>query len=124
MSNLTRNRYEVRALMGDDGVTKEEVTHNPDVGSTTLGDFASSKESNVQKEEIMRPKIRRVTDYEKVLYPDIKWVVVSRYECENRDLCRSLGSAIRVWLWHMGVSPKIAFGWFNSKIKKEDDDND
>ena len=124
MSNLTRNRCEVRALMGDDGVTKEEMTHNPDVGNTALGDSASSKESNVQKEEIMRPKIRRVTDDEKALHPDIKWVVVSRYECENRDLCRSLGSAIRFWLWHMGVSPKIAFGWFNSKIKKEDDDND
>ena len=51
MSNLTRNRYEVRALMGDDGVTKEEVTHNPDVGNTALGDSASSKESNVQKED-------------------------------------------------------------------------
>jgi hypothetical protein len=38
--------------MGDDGVTKEEVTHNPDVGSTTLGDVASSKESNVQKEKL------------------------------------------------------------------------
>ena len=121
MSNLTRNRYEVRALMGDDGVTKEEMTHNPNVGNTALGDFASSKESNVQKEEIMRPRIRRVTDDEKALHPDIKWVVVSRYECENRDLCRSLGSAIRFWLWHMGVSPKIAFGWF-SNIKRNKDD--
>ena len=72
----------------------------------------------------MTPKIRRSTDYEKTLYPDIKWVVVSRYECENRDLCRSLGSAIRFWLWHMGVNPKIAFGWFNNKIKKEDDEQD
>ena len=107
--------------MGDDGVTKEEMTHNPNVGNTALGDFASLKESNVQKEEIMTPKIRRVTDYEKVLYPDIKWVVVSRYECENRDLCRSFGSAIRFWLWHMGVSPKIAFGWF-SNIKQNKDD--
>jgi hypothetical protein len=38
--------------MGDDGVTKEEMTHNPNVGNTALGDFASLKESNVQKEKL------------------------------------------------------------------------
>jgi len=52
----------------------------------------------------------------------VKYVVVSRYECMNYDLCYSFGDAIRFWLWHMGVNPKIAFGWFNNKIKKEEDE--
>ena len=52
----------------------------------------------------------------------VKYVVVSKYECMNYDLCYSFGDAIRFWLWHMGVNPKIAFGWFNNKIKKEDDE--
>ena len=54
----------------------------------------------------------------------VKYVVVSKYECMNYDLCYSFGDAIRFWLWHCGVPPKIAFGWFNSKIKKEDDEQD
>lgn len=48
----------------------------------------------------------------------VKYIVVSKYECMNYDLCYSFGDAIRFWLWHMGVNPKIAFGWFNKKIKK------
>ena len=57
----------------------------------------------------MIPKIRRPNESELYWNKEIKWVVVSRYECENRDLCYSLGDAIRFWLWHMGVPPKIAF---------------
>lgn len=53
----------------------------------------------------------------------VKYVVVSKYECMNYDLCYSFGDAIRFWLWHMGVNPKIAFGWFNNKIKKEEDED-
>ena len=52
----------------------------------------------------------------------VKYVVVSKYECMNYDLCYSFGDAIRFWLWHMGVNPKIAFGWFNNKIKKQEDE--
>lgn len=53
----------------------------------------------------------------------VKYIVVSKYECMNYDLCYSFGDAIRFWLWHMGVSPKIAFGWFNNEIKKEEDED-
>ena len=52
----------------------------------------------------------------------VKYIVVSKYECMNYDLCYSFGDAIRFWLWHIGVNPKIAFGWFNNKIKKEEDE--
>ena len=72
----------------------------------------------------MIPNIRRPNKFELSWNKEVKWRVISHYECECRDLCYSLGDAIRFWLWHMGVSPKIAFGWFNSKIKKADDDND
>lgn len=57
----------------------------------------------------MIPKIRRPNKLELSVNNKAKWVVVSRYECETRDLCYSLGDAIRFWLWHMGVPPKIAF---------------
>lgn len=65
----------------------------------------------------MIPKIRRPNEVELMLHKDVKFVVVSRYECENRDLCYSLAHAIRFWLWHCGVNPKIAFGWFKKKLK-------
>lgn len=72
----------------------------------------------------MIPKIIKPREEDLILHKEVKYVVVSRYECMNYDLCYSLGDAIRFWLWHMGVSPKISFGWFNSKIKKEDDEQD
>lgn len=71
----------------------------------------------------MIPKIRKANEIEKKISPETKWVVCSFYQCPNYDLCGSLGDAIRFWLWHCGVSPKIAFGWFNRKLKK-DSDND
>ena len=70
----------------------------------------------------MIPKIFRPREQDLIWGKDIKWVVVSKYECMNYDLCHSLGDAIRYWLWHCGVSPRIAFGWFNNKIKKEEDE--
>ena len=66
----------------------------------------------------MIPKIRKPNEIEKKVSPKTKWVVCSFHTCPNYDLCGSLGDAIRVWLWHCGVPPKIAFGWFNNKIKK------
>ena len=72
----------------------------------------------------MIPKIIRPRKEDLILHKEVKYVVVSKYECMNYDLCYSFGDAIRFWLWHCGVSPKIAFGWFNNKIKKEDDEQD
>jgi hypothetical protein len=68
----------------------------------------------------MIPKIRRPNDREKRVSPETKWVVCSFYICPNYDLCGSLGSAIRVWLWHCGVPAKIAFGWFKKKRNEQD----
>ena len=31
------------------------------------------------------------------------------------DLCDTFRKAVRYWLWHCGVPPKIAFGWFKRK---------
>jgi hypothetical protein len=42
-----------------------------------------------------------------------KWMVGSK---ENGyDICENFGDALRYWLWHCGVNPKIAFGWFKRK---------
>ena len=71
----------------------------------------------------MIPKIRRPNEREKKVSPETKWVVCSFHTCPNYDLCGSLRSAIRVWLWHCGVPPKIAFGWF-SKYKQSKDEDD
>lgn len=69
----------------------------------------------------MIPKIIKPREQDLIWDKEVKYVVVSKYECMNYDLCHSLGDAIRFWLWHCGVPPKIAFGWFNNKIKKEED---
>ena len=46
-----------------------------------------------------------------------KWYVGTK---ENGfDACNTFGDALRYWLWHCGVSPKIAFGWFRKKKKQE-----
>ena len=70
----------------------------------------------------MIPEIIKPREQDLFWDKEVKYVVVSKYECMNFDLCHSLGDAIRFWLWHIGVSPKIAFGWFNNKIKKEEDE--
>lgn len=61
----------------------------------------------------MIPYIIRAT-WQKDMYPDAKWIVVER-KYNTFDACESFGAAIRYWLWHMGVSPKICFGWFKKK---------
>ena len=59
------------------------------------------------------PQIKRAT-WEKRLHPDAKWVVVER-KYNTYDACETFGDALRYWFWHLGVSPKIAFGWFKRK---------
>ena len=71
----------------------------------------------------MIPKIIKPREQDLIWNKDIKWVVVSKYECMNYDLCYSFWEALCFWLWHCGVPPKIAFGWFNNKIKKEEDEH-
>lgn len=72
----------------------------------------------------MIPKIIKPRDYHKFLHKDVKWVVQAKHgDWTDFDLCYSLGDAIRFWLWHCGVPPKIAFGWF-SKYKQSEDEDD
>lgn len=71
----------------------------------------------------MIPKIIKSRKEDLIWDKEVKWVVVSKYQCMNYDLCNSLGDAIRFWLWHCGVSPKNAFGWF-SKYKQSKDEDD
>lgn len=59
------------------------------------------------------PIIRKAT-WEKELHPGAKWIVVERKH-NTYDACTTLGDAIRYWLWHCGVCPMIAFGWFREK---------
>ena len=61
------------------------------------------------------PYIKKAT-WEKQCNPKAKWVVVDK---KNKlcDVCETFGVALRYWLWHLGVSPKIAFGWFKRKKK-------
>ena len=42
-----------------------------------------------------------------------RWIVGTRVN--GYDWCDTFGDALRYWLWHCGVSPKIAFGWFKKK---------
>ena len=71
----------------------------------------------------MIPKIIKPRKEDLIWNKKVKWVVVSKYECMNYDLCYSFGDAVRCWLWHCGVPPKIAFGWF-SKYKQSKDEDD
>lgn len=70
----------------------------------------------------MIPKIIKPREQDLIWNKEVKWVVASKYECMNYDLCYSFGDAIRFWLWHMGVNPKIAFGWFKKKNKDSEKD--
>ena len=56
----------------------------------------------------MNVVIRRPKEEELYFCQDAKWVVENK-KCKSCDLCRSLSSAIRFWLWNIGVPPKIAF---------------
>ena len=41
------------------------------------------------------------------------WIAGSKEH--GYDLCDTFRTAIRYWLWHCGVPPKIAFGWFKKE---------
>lgn len=70
----------------------------------------------------MIPKIRKIKEGDPLGAFGGTWVVIAKYQCTNYDVCYSFWEAFRYWLWHCGVPPKIAFGWFNNKIKKEEDE--
>lgn len=71
----------------------------------------------------MIPKIRKIKEGDPLGAFGGTWVVIAKYQCMNYDVCYSFGEAFRYWLWHCGVPPKIAFGWFSNKIKKEEDEH-
>ena len=57
----------------------------------------------------MIPKIKK---YKDSLFPEYHWVVMGN---DGWDLCKTLGRAIRYWLWHCGVPAKVAFLGINKK---------
>ena len=73
----------------------------------------------------MIPKIRKIKEGDPLGLGALggTWVVIAKHRWTDYDVCYSLGDAIRFWLWHMGVNPKIAFGWF-SKYKQSKDEDD
>ena len=72
----------------------------------------------------MIPKIRKIKEGEPLGLGALggTWVVIAKHRWTDYDVCYSFGEAFRYWLWHCGVNPKIAFGWFNNKIKKEENE--
>lgn len=46
----------------------------------------------------MIPKIIKPREQDLIWNKEVKWVVVSKYECMNYDLCYSFGDALRYWL--------------------------
>ena len=57
----------------------------------------------------MIPEFSRV----KTKTSEYKWIVGTR--TNGYDWCYTFGEALRYWLWHCGVPPKIAFGWFKKR---------
>lgn len=72
----------------------------------------------------MIPKIRKIKEGDPLGLWALggTWVVIAKHRWTDYDVCYSFGEAFRYWLWHCGVNPRIAFGWFNNKIKKEEDE--
>ena len=71
----------------------------------------------------MIPKIRKIKEGDPLGSFGGTWVVIAKHQCTNYDVCYSFAEAFRYWLWHCGVPPKIAFGWFNNKKKREEDEH-
>ena len=69
--------------------------------------------TEVQECNMKLPYIRKAT-WEKKCYPEAKWIVVDR-KYNTYDACETFCDAIRYWFWHLGVSPKIAFGFRRKK---------
>lgn len=70
----------------------------------------------------MIPKIRKIKEGDPLGAFGGTWVVIAKYQCMNYDVCYSFREAFRYWLWHCGVPPKIAFGWFLKKNKSNNDE--
>lgn len=77
-----------------------------------------------KRKSIMIPKIRKIKEGDPLGLGALggTWVVIAKHRWTDYDVCYSFGEAFRYWLWHCGVNPRIAFGWFNNKIKKEEDE--
>ena len=73
----------------------------------------AKKDTEVQECNMKLPYIRKAT-WEKKCYPEAKWIVVDR-KYNTYDACETFCDAIRYWFWHLGVSPKIAFGFLRKK---------
>lgn len=57
----------------------------------------------------MIPKIKRLPkNHFYRTHMGATWLVNGKH---GGDLARSFGDAFRLWLWHCGVPPKIAFGY-------------
>lgn len=59
---------------------------------------------DIIKEIIYRLDIPRIKRMNK------GWIVGTKKN--GFDICDTFRQAVRYWLWHCGLPPKIAFGWF------------
>lgn len=70
----------------------------------------------------MIPRIKKLKP-PMVWWNGYKWVT-DRWKVGTKengyDIVTTFGEAVRYWLWHCGVSPKIAFGWFKRKRHEQD----
>lgn len=73
----------------------------------------------------MIPKIRKIKEGDPLGLGALggTWVVIAKHRWTDYDVCYSFGEAFRYWLWHCGVNPKIAFGWFSKYKQSKDEDN-
>jgi hypothetical protein len=51
-------------------------------------------------------RIKRVSKNDPFYNLGYRWQIIDKY---GTDIAHTLPNAIRYWLWHRGVSPKIAF---------------
>ena len=60
----------------------------------------------------MIPTIKKlqVNDYLRLNF-GCNWIVTGKY---GSDVVHTLADAIRVWLWHCGLNPKLAFKKYKS----------
>lgn len=70
-------------------------------------------DTEVQESKMKLPYIKKAT-WETEYFPGSKWVIVER-EYNTYDACMTLYDAIRYWLWHLGISLKIAVGFRRKK---------
>ena len=51
-------------------------------------------------------RIKRVSENDPLYNIGYRWQIIDKH---GTDVTHTLSYAIRYWLWHRGVSPKIAF---------------